>query len=79
MWVELSMGVGALHVSGVGGLGDFGGDLLCLCGVDAYELAFASEEVGCVLEWAYAVEALASVWHGGWSNAYALLGSVGEF
>ena len=55
MWVELCMGVGAPHVSGVGGLGEFGGDLLCLCSVDADELAFAGKEVGCVLEWAYAV------------------------
>ena len=79
MWVELCMCVGAPHVSRVGGLGEFGGDLLCLCGVDADEFAYAGEEVGCILEWAYAVEALARVGHGGWSKAYALLGSVGEF
>ena len=78
MWIELCMGVGAPHVSGVGGLGEFGSDLLCLCGVDANELAFAGEEVGCIRERAYAVEAMACVWHGGWSNAYALLGAMGE-
>ena len=43
IWVELCMGVGAPHVSGVGGLDEFGGDLLCLCGVDADALAFAGE------------------------------------
>ena len=43
MRVELCVGVGAPHVSGVGGIGEFGGDLLCLCGVDADELAFAGE------------------------------------
>ena len=61
MWIELCVGVGAPHVSGVGGLGEFGSDLLCLCGVDANELAFAGKDVGCILEWAYAVEALARV------------------
>ena len=40
MWIELCVGVGTPHVSGVGGLGEFGRDLLCLCGVDADELAF---------------------------------------
>ena len=34
--------------------------------------------MGCILEWAYAVEALARFWHGGWSNAYALVGAMGE-
>ena len=78
MWVELCVGVVAPHVSGGGCLGELGGDLLCLRGIDADELAFAGEEVGCILEWAYAVEALARVWHGGWSNAYALMGAMGE-
>ena len=78
MWIELCVGVGAPHVSGVGGLGEIGSDLLCLCGVYANGLAFAGEEVGCILEWEYAVEALTRVWHGGGSNAYALLGSVGN-
>ena len=78
MWIELCVGVGAPHVSGVGGLGEFGSDLLCLCGVDVDESTFAGTEVGCDLEWAYAVEALARVWHGGWFNAYALLGAMGE-
>ena len=65
MWVEFCMGVGAPHVSRGGRLGEFGGDLLCVRGIDADELAFAGEEVGCVREWAYAIEAFARVWHGG--------------
>ena len=55
MWVELGVSVGAPHVSGFGGLGEFGGDLLGLCGVDAVKLAFAGQWVGCVREWAYAI------------------------
>jgi hypothetical protein len=43
MWVEFGVGVGASHVSGFGGPGDFGGNLLGLCGIDAEELAFAGE------------------------------------
>ena len=43
MWVELGVGVGAPHISAVGGLGQFGGDLLCLSGIDTDELAFAGE------------------------------------
>ena len=65
MWVEFCMGVGAPQVSGGGGLGDFGGDLLCVRGIGADELAFAGKEVGCIREWAYAIEALSRVWHGG--------------
>ena len=43
MWVEICVGIGAPHVAGVGGLGKFGGDLLCLSGIDTDELAFAGE------------------------------------
>ena len=43
VWVELCVGVGAPHVSGFGGLGEFGGDLLGLYGIYADELAFAGE------------------------------------
>ena len=43
VWVEFCVGVGAPHVSGVGGVGYFGGDLLGLCGIDADELIFAGE------------------------------------
>ena len=55
MRVEFCMVVGAPQVSGGGGLGDFGGDLLCVRGIGADELAFAGEEVGCIREWAYAI------------------------
>ena len=65
MRVEFCMVVGAPQVAGGGGLGDFGGDLLCVRGIGADELAFAGKEVGCIREWAYAIEALARVWHGG--------------
>jgi hypothetical protein len=49
------MVVGAPQVSGGGGLGGFSGDLLCVRGIGADELAFAGKEVGCVREWAYAI------------------------
>ena len=49
MWVEFCVGVGALHVAGVGGLGKFSGDLLCLSGIDTDELTFAGKYVGCIL------------------------------
>ena len=65
MWVEFCMCVGAPQVSGGGGFGDFGGDLLCVRGIGANELAFAGKEVGCIRERAYAIEALSRVWHGG--------------
>ena len=50
----------------------------CVYPLGLDELACAGEEVGCILEWAYAVETLARVWHGRWSNAYTLLGAMGE-
>jgi hypothetical protein len=43
VWVEFCMYVGAPHVSGFGGLGEIGGDLLGLGDVDADELVFAGE------------------------------------
>ena len=79
VWVEFCVGVGAPHVSEYGGLGEFGGDLLGLCGVHADELAFPDEEVGCVGEWAGSIESLSRTRHGGWSNSNPLLVSVWEF
>ena len=53
--VGFCMVVGAPQVSGGGGLGGFSGDLLCVRGIGADELAFAGKEVGCIREWAYAI------------------------
>ena len=40
MWVELGVGVGAPHVSGFGGFGCVGGDLVDVGGVYADKLTF---------------------------------------
>jgi hypothetical protein len=45
MWVELVVGVGAPHVSGFGGFGCVGGDLVGVGGVYADKLTFLGKEV----------------------------------
>ena len=45
MWVELVVGVGAPHVSGFGGFGCVGGDLVGVGGVYADKLTFLCKEV----------------------------------
>ena len=46
MWVEFGVGVGAPHVVGFGGLGEFGRDLMGVGGVYTDKLAFFGKEVG---------------------------------
>ena len=45
MWVELGVGVGTPHVSGFGGFGCVGGDLVDVGGVYADKLTFLGKEV----------------------------------